>query len=92
MKIELSKQEAGLIKLLLEIELSNDDMKREHKEDLIYYLGKNKGKEVHKKIYETMRTTLDRLIDVPAIDESHGFTLGIANIVDENIFKHKLEE
>ena len=92
MKIELSKEEAGLIKILLQGELSDDDMKREHKEDLIYHLGKNKGKEVHKKIYDTMRTTLNRLIDVPEIDESHGFTLGIAKLMDENIFKHIIEE
>ena len=92
MKLELSKQEAEMIKLLLQIELSNDDMKREHKEDLIYHLGKNKGKEVHKKIYETMRTTLNRLIDVPEIDESHGFTLGIAKVMDDNIFEHIIEE
>ena len=92
MKIELSKQEAEMIKLLLQIELSNDDMKREHKEDLIYYLGESKGKEVHKKIYDTMRVSLKRLSDVADIDESHGFTLGIAHIVDDKVFEHIVEE
>jgi hypothetical protein len=92
MKIELSKEEAGLIKILLQGELSDDDMKREHKEDLIYHLGKNKGKEVHKKIYDTMRASLKRLSDVADIDESHGFTLGIAHIVDDKVFEHIVEE
>lgn len=92
MKLEISSQEAKLIKFLLQCELSNDDMKREHKEDLMYYLGENKGKQVHKKVYDTMRMTLEKLSDVADIDESHGFTLGIAQMIEDDIFKHIVEE
>jgi hypothetical protein len=92
MKIELTTQQARLIKTLLQNEITDDDLKKERKEEYVYYLGKAKGEQVHGQLYHTLKSIISELDEVENIQEAHGYTMGLAQIVHNDIFKQIIED
>ena len=92
MIIELTNAEARLIKTLLQNEITDDELEAERRDELVYYLGKKKGKEIHRKIYTTLSDTIAKLSDAENIKEDHGYDMGLAQIIDNDIFEQIIEE
>lgn len=92
MIIELTNAEARLIKTLLQNEITNDELEAERRDELVYYLGKKKGEEIHRKLYTTLSDTIAKLSDAENIKEDHGYDMGLAQIVDNNIFEQIIED
>lgn len=92
MKIELTNAEARLIKTLLQNEVTDDELEAERRNELVYYLGKKKGEEIHRKLYTTLSDTIAKLSDAENIKEDHGYDMGLAQIVDNDIFKQIIED
>ena len=91
MKIELTTQQARLIKTLLRDELENEELEEERLYELQAYLGDDKGEEMHEKIYSLLKDTLSKFEAYSAIDSSHGYDMGLAQIIDDEIFKQIIE-
>jgi hypothetical protein len=92
MILELTEAEARLIKTLLQNEIMNDELKLERRDELVYHLGKKKGEEIHRKLYNTLLTTIANLFDVENIKEDHGYDMGLAQIIESEIFKYISED
>ena len=92
MIIELTNAEARLIKTLLQNEITTDELEAERRDELVYYLGKKKGEEIHRKLYTTLSDTIAKLSDAENIKEDHGYDMGLAQIVDNNIFEQIIED
>lgn len=92
MKIELTEAEARLIKTLLRDELENEELEEERLYELQAYLGDDKGEEMHEKIYSLLKDTLSKFEKYSAIDTSNGYDMGLAQIVDNNIFEQIIED
>ena len=92
MILELTEAEARLIKTLLQNEITDDDLKKERREEYAYYLGKKKGEEIHRKLYTTLSDTIAKLSDAENIQEDHGYDMGLAQIIDNNIFEQIIED
>ena len=92
MIMELTNAEARLIKTLLQNEITDDDLKKERREEYAYYLGKKKGEEIHRKLYTTLSDTIAKLSDAENIKEDHGYDMGLAQIVDNDIFEQIIED
>ena len=87
MKIELTEAEARLIKTVLQGEYDYGDLEGESIFELQAYLGDEKGEEMYERINSLFRNTLSKFEKVPCIDRSNGYDMGIAQIVDNNIFE-----
>ena len=87
MKTELTEAEARLIKTVLQGEYDYGDLEGESIFELQAYLGDDKGEKMYKKINSLFRNTLSKFEKVPCIDRSNGYDMGIAQIVDNNIFE-----
>lgn len=87
MKIELTEAEARLIKTVLQGEYDYGDLEGESIFELQAYLGNEKGEEMYEKINSLFRNTLSKFEKVPCIDRSNGYNMGVAQIVDNNIFE-----
>ena len=87
MKIELTEAEARLIKTVLQGEYDYGDLEGESIFELQTYLGEEKGEEMYEKINSLFRDTLSKFEKVECIDRSNGYDMGIAQIVDNNIFE-----
>ncbi len=92
MIIELTNAEARLIKTLLQNEITDDELEAERRDGLVYYLGKKKGEEIHRKLYTTLSDTIAKLSDAENIKEDHGYDMGLAQIVDNDIFEQIIED
>ena len=92
MTFELTNAEARLIKTLLQNEITNDELEAERRDELVYYLGKKKGEEIHRKLYTTLSDTIAKLSDAENIKEDHGYDMGLAQIVDNDIFEQIIED
>ena len=92
MKIELTNAEARLIKTLLQNEITDDELEAERRDGLVYYLGKKKGEEIHRKLYTTLSDTIAKLSDIKNIQEDHGYDMGLAQIIDNDIFGQIIED
>ena len=92
MIIELTNAEARLIKTLLQNEITDDELEAERRDELVYYLGKKKGEEIHRKLYTTLSDTIAKLSDTENIQEDHGYDMGLAQIIDNDIFKQIIED
>ena len=92
MKIELTTQQARLIKTLIQNEITDDDLKKERKEEYLYYLGKTKGEQVHGELYHTLKSIILELDEVENIKEDHGYDMGLAQIIDNDIFEQVIED
>ena len=92
MKIELTEAEARLIKTLIREELENEDLEIERLCELQMRLGEDKGEEIHEKIYSSLKDILNKFEEYSAIDSSHGYDMGLAQIVDNNIFEQIIED
>ena len=92
MIIELTNAEARLIKTLLQNEITDDELEAERRDGLVYYLGKKKGEEIHRKLYTTLSDTIAKLSDIKNIQEDHGYDVGLAQIIDNDIFKQIIED
>lgn len=92
MKIELTEAEARLIKTLLQNEITDDELEAERRDELVYYLGKKKGEEIHRKLYTTLSDTIAKLSDAENIKEDRGYDMGLAQIIDNDIFKQIIED
>ena len=92
MILELTNAEARLIKTLLQNEITNDELEAERRDELVYYLGKKKGEEIHRKLYTTLSDTIAKLSDIKNIQEDHGYDMGLAQIIDNEIFKQIVED
>ena len=92
MIIELTNAEARLIKTLLQNEVTDDELEAERRDELVYYLGKKKGEEIHRKLYTTLSDTIAKLSDIKNIQEDHGYDMGLAQIVDNDIFGQIIED
>ena len=84
--------EARLIKTLLQNEITDDELEAERRDGLVYYLGKKKGEEIHRKLYTTLSDTIAKLSDAENIKEDHGYDMGLAQIIDNDIFKQIIED
>lgn len=92
MILELTEAEARLIKTLLQNEITNDELEAERRDELVYYLGKKKGEEIYRKLYTTLSDTIAKLSDAENIKEDHGYDMGLAQIIDSDIFKYISED
>ena len=92
MKIELTNAEARLIKTLLQNEVTDDELEEERLSELQAYLGDDKGEKMHEKIYSLLKDTLSKFEAYSAIDSSHGYDMGLAQIIDNDIFKQIIED
>jgi len=92
MIIELTNAEARLIKTLLQNEITDDELEAERRDEFVYYLGKKKGEEIHRKLYTTLSDTIAKLSNAENIKEDHGYDMGLAQIVDNDIFKQIIED
>ena len=92
MKIELTTQQARLIKTLLRDELENEELEEERLCELQAYLGDEKGEEIHEKIYLLLKDILNKFEEYSVIDSSHGYDMGLAQIIDNDIFKQIIED
>ena len=91
MKIELTTQQARLIKTLLRDELENEELEEERLSELQAYLGDDKGEEMHEKIYNLIKDIFNKFNNYSVIDSSHGYDMGLAQIIDNDIFKQIVE-
>jgi len=92
MKIELTNAEARLIKTLVRDELENEEFEEERLCELQAYLGDEKGEEIHEKIYSLLKDILNKFEEYAVIDSSHGYDMGLAQIIDNDIFKQIIED
>lgn len=92
MKIELTEAEARLIKTLVRDELENEELEEERLYELQAYLGDDKGEEMHEKIYSLLKDTLSKFEEYSIIDTSNGYDMGLAQIVDNDIFEQIIED
>ena len=92
MKIELTEAEARLIKTLIRDELENEDLEIERLCELQMRLGEDKDEEIHEKIYSSLKDILNKFEEYSAIDSSHGYDMGLAQIVDNDIFEQIIED
>jgi len=92
MKIELTEAEARLIKTLVRDELENEELEEERLYELQAYLGDDKGEEMHEKIYSLLKDILNKFEEYAVIDSSHGYDMGLAQIIDNDIFKQIIED
>lgn len=92
MKIKLTEAEARLIKTLIRDELENEELEEERLYELQAYLGDDKGEEIHEKIYSLLKEIFNKFNDYSVIDTSNGYDMGLAQIVDKNIFEQIIED
>ena len=92
MKIKLTEAEARIIKTLVRDELANDALEEDRLYELQAYLEDDKGEEMHEKIYSLLKDILNKFEEYSAIDSSHGYDMGLAQIVDNDIFEQIIEE
>ena len=92
MIIELTEAEARLIKTLVRDEFENEELEEERLYELQTYLGDEKGEEIHEKIYSLLKDILNKFEEYSVIDSSHGYDMGLAQIIDNNIFEQIIEE
>lgn len=92
MTFELKETEARLIKTLVRDELENEELKEERLYELQAYLGDDKGEEIHEKIYSSLKDILNKFEEYAVIDSSHGYDMGLAQIIDNNIFEQIIED
>lgn len=92
MTFELTEAEARLIKTLVRDELENEELEEERLYELQAYLGDDKGEEMHEKIYSLLKDTLSKFEAYSVIDTSNGYDMGLAQIVESEIFKYISED
>lgn len=92
MIIELTNAEARLIKTLLRDEFENEELEEERLYELQAYLGDEKGEEIHEKIYSLLKDILNKFEEYSVIDSSHGYDMGLAQIIDNDIFEQIIED
>lgn len=92
MIIELTEAEARLIKTLVRDEFENEELEEERLYELQTYLGDEKGEEIHEKIYSLLKDILNKFEEYSVIDSSHGYDMGLAQIIDNDIFKQIIED
>lgn len=92
MIFELTEAEARLIKTLVRDELENEELEEERLCELQAYLGDENGEEMHEKIYSLLKDILNKFEEYSAIDTRNGYDMGLAQIIDNNIFEQIIED
>ena len=92
MKLELTEQQARFIKTLLQDEVDNEEIAEERLYELKVYLGDKKGQEMYDKIYSVLNDTLNIFNEFEYINTENGYDMGLAQIIQDDIFEHIIEE
>lgn len=92
MLIEINEAQAKLVKEALLSFIQDEDLWKERLDELDSFLGEEKAKEAMGNIFSNIATVLEKFIDVEEVDETYGYDMGLAQIFQEDIYKHITDE
>ncbi|WP_455089671.1 hypothetical protein [Peptoanaerobacter stomatis] len=92
MMLELSEEQARLLKESLNLFVFNKPLWEERYEEYKYLLGVEKGQEVTEKIFSEVKQLLEKFDEVQKLDETYGYEMGLVNIVCPDIYSHILSK
>ena len=92
MLIEINEAQAKLVKEALLSFIQDKDLWQERLEELENYLGEENAKEAIGNIFTNISTVLEKFTDVEKVDETYGYDMGLAQIFQDDIYKHITDE
>ena len=92
MLIEINEAQAKLVKEALLSFIGDKDLWEERLDELDSFLGEEKAKKAIGNIFSNIATVLEKFTDVEKVDETYGYNMGLAQIFQEDIYKHITDE
>ena len=92
MLIEINEAQAKLVKESLLSFIEDKDLWEERLDELDSFLGEEKAKEAIGNIFTNIGTVLEKFTDVEKVDETYGYNMGLAQIFQDDIYKHITDE
>ena len=92
MLIEINETQAKLVKEALLSFIEDKDLWEERLDELDSFLGEEKAKEAIGNIFTNIGTVLEKFTDVEKVDETYGYNMGLAQIFQDDIYKHITDE
>lgn len=92
MLIEINEAQAKLVKETLLSFIGDKDLWEERLDELDSFLGEEKAKEAIGNIFTNIGTVLEKFTDVEKVDETYGYNMGLAQIFQDDIYKHITDE
>ena len=92
MLIEINEAQAKLVKEALLSFIEDKDLWEERLDELDSFLGEEKAKEAIGNIFTNIGTVLEKFTDVEKVDETYGYNMGLAQIFQDDIYKHITDE
>jgi len=92
MLIEINEAQAKLVKEALLSFIGDKDLWEERLDELDSFLGEEKAKEAIGNIFTNIGTVLEKFKDVEKVDETYGYDMGLAQIFQDDIYKHITDE
>ena len=92
MHIEINEAQAKIVKEALLSFIGDKDLWEERLDELDSLLGEEKAKEAIGNIFTNISTVLEKFTDVEKVDETYGYDMGLAQIFQDDIYKHITDE